>query len=153
MKSEYLEVLNKLFAETYNNIGKYEETVLSCSSKHNLSLNEFHIVECIGSGDEKGRTIGDIAQHMNVTLPTITVAVNKLEKKGYVTKARCEKDGRVVYITLTRMGMKMNAAHRYFHKHMVRTVGDKFNDEEMEILIRCMSTLNEIFIKEKDNEL
>ena len=143
---EYYNVLNKLFTETYNNIGKYEEGTLKNSASENLSLSEYHMIECIGSGDsESGRTIGDIAQCMNVTLPTVTVAINKLDKKGYVTKNKSASDGRVVYIKLTRQGKKMNAAHRYFHKHMVRVVGNQFNDEELRILIKCMGIINDMF--------
>ena len=146
-------MLNKLFTETYNNIGKYEEKMLKDAANQNLSLNEFHMIECIGLRDEEeGRTIGDIAQCMNVTLPSITVAVNKLEKKGYVTKNKSISDGRVVYIKLTRQGQKMNSAHRYFHKHMVRVVGDQFNDDELETLIRCMSIINDMFKTMGDND-
>lgn len=152
---EHYNVLNKLFTETYNNIGQYEESTLKKAASDNLSLNEYHIIEFIGScEDEWGRTIGDIAQYMNVTFPTVTVAIKKLETKGYITKNKSESDGRVVYIRLTRQGLKMNAAHRYFHKHMVRIVGDQFNDEELKILIKCMNIINNMFrtMGEKDNE-
>ena len=149
---QYYNVLNKLFTETYNNIGKYEESTLKNSASDNLSLGEYHMIECIGSVDsENGRTIGDIAQCMNVTLPSVTVAINKLEKKGYVTKNKSASDGRVVYIKLTRQGKKMDAAHRYFHKNMVRVVGNQFNDEELEILIKCMGVINDIFKTMGDN--
>ena len=149
---ESYNVLNKLFTETYNNIGKYEESTLKNAASNNLSLNEYHIIECIGLGNsDDGRTIGDIAQCMNVTLPTITVAINKLESKGYVTKNKSVSDGRVVYIRLTRQGIKMAAAHRYFHKHMVRIVGNQFDGDELKILIKCMSAINEMFKTMGDN--
>ena len=143
---EHYNTLNKLFTETYNSIGKYEENTLKNAASNNLSLNEYHIIECIGLGtSEDGRTIGDIAQCMNVTLPTVTVAINKLEGKGYVTKNKSLADGRVVYIRLTRQGKKMAAAHRYFHKHMVRIVGNQFSGEELKILIKCMTAINDMF--------
>lgn len=146
-------MLNKLFTATYNNIGKYEEATLKNAANNDLSLSEYHFIECIGlCSGEDGRTIGDIAQYMDVTLPTVTVAINKLEKKGYVTKNKSESDGRVVNIKLTRQGQKMNAAHRYFHKHMVRVVGNHFNDEELKILIRCMSIINDMFKTMGDND-
>jgi DNA-binding MarR family transcriptional regulator len=157
VKNEHTTVLNTLFAETYNNIGRYEETVLKNASKHNLSLNEFNIIECIGKYDGKddlssanqknknGITISEIAQYMGVSIPTITVAIQKLEAKGYVTRNRTVDDGRFVYVALTRQGQKMNAAHKYFHKHMVRIVGDQFDDNELDILIRCMKTINNAF--------
>jgi DNA-binding MarR family transcriptional regulator len=71
--------------------------------------------------------------------------VNKLVKKGYVTKTRSEKDARVAIIELTREGRKMNRLHRYFHEQMILAVEDEFSDEEMEILIRCLRKLNGFF--------
>ena len=145
MKAQHSGVLYTLFTETYNSIGRYENAALKSASRNVLSPSEFHIIECIGEGGGQGRTIGEIARRLEVTHPTVTVAVNKLEKKGCVTKTRCEKDGRAVYITLTRNGEKMNAAHKYFHRKMVRMISEQFNDQEMEILIRCMGTINELF--------
>ena len=85
---------------------------------------------------------GEIAEALDVTVPTVTVCVNKLVKKGYVTKTRSEKDARVAIIELTREGRKMNRLHRYFHEQMILAVEDEFSDEEMEILIRCLRKLN-----------
>jgi DNA-binding MarR family transcriptional regulator len=89
--------------------------------------------------------VGEIAEALDVTVPTVTVCVNKLVKKGYVTKTRSEKDARVAIIELTREGRKMNRLHRYFHEQMLLTVKDEFTDEEMEILIRCLRKLNGFF--------
>jgi DNA-binding MarR family transcriptional regulator len=89
--------------------------------------------------------VGEIAEALGVTVPTVTVCVNKLVKKGYVTKTRSEKDARVAIIELTREGRKMNRLHRFFHEQMILSVEDEFTDEEMEILLRCLRKLNSFF--------
>jgi DNA-binding MarR family transcriptional regulator len=122
-----------------------EEKSLKHVGGGDLSIAEFHTLECIGDGQDNRRTVGEIAEALDVTVPTVTVCVNKLVKKGYVTKTRSEKDARVAIIELTREGRKMNRLHRYFHEQMLLTVKDEFTDEEMEILIRCLRKLNGFF--------
>lgn len=72
-------------------------------------------------GAESGgliRPSAGIAQALDITLPTVTVAVKRLEKKGYVVKRRDEYDGGVQRVELTPRGRKMDAAHKYFHQIM-----------------------------------
>jgi DNA-binding MarR family transcriptional regulator len=71
--------------------------------------------------------------------------VNKLVKKGYVTKTRSEKDARVAIIELTREGRKMNRLHRFFHEQMILTVEEEFSEEELECLLRCVRKLRGFF--------
>ena len=140
-----LDELNTLLVDTYESVLRVEEKSLKHVGGGNLSIAEFHTLECIGDGQDNCRTVGEIAEALDVTVPTVTVCVNKLVKKGYVTKTRSEKDARVAIIELTREGRKMNRLHRYFHEQMLLTVKDEFTDEEMEILIRCLRKLNGFF--------
>ena len=89
--------------------------------------------------------MGEIAEALNVTVPTVTVCVNKLVKKGYVTKTRSEKDARVAIVELTREGRKMNRLHRYFHEQMLYAIEEEFSEEEMDYLLRCIRKLNTFF--------
>ena len=140
-----LDELNTLLVDTFDSVLRVEEKRLKHVGGGNLSIAEFHTLECIGDGQDNRRTVGEIAEALDVTVPTVTVCVNKLVKKGYVTKTRSEKDARVAIIELTREGRKMNRLHRYFHEQMLLTVKDEFTDEEMEILIRCLRKLNGFF--------
>ena len=88
---------------------------------------------------------GEIAEALDVTVPTVTVCVNKLVKKGYVTKTRSEKDARVAIIELTREGRKMNRLHRFFHEQMILSVEEEFSEEELECLLRCVRKLRGFF--------
>ena len=90
--------LNALMVETYRSILKVEEGMLRQQSQMDLSIGEMHMIEAIAKEKEKGRTITDIAQDQSLSLPTVTVAINKLARKGYVEKNRVDKVGRVVYV-------------------------------------------------------
>ncbi|URN86111.1 MarR family transcriptional regulator [Acetobacterium wieringae] len=79
--------LNAVLVDTFNNILKFEEDLLKQSTNIDLSINEMHLIEHVGKNTNDGRTISDLAQSLNITLPSVTVAINKLAKKGYVKKA------------------------------------------------------------------
>ena len=89
--------------------------------------------------------MGEIAEALGVTVPTVTVCVNKLVKKGYVTKNRSERDARIAIIELTPEGKKMNRLHRFFHEQMLLSIRGEFNDEELDCLLRCVKRLNTFF--------
>ena len=140
-----LEELNTLLVDTFDTVLRVEEKSLKQVGNGELSIAEFHTLECISSGEDQSRTVGEIAEALRVTVPTVTVCVNKLVKKGYVTKTRSEKDARIAIITLTPEGKKMNRLHRFFHEQMVLSIRHEFNDEEMDCLLRCIRKLNEFF--------
>ncbi len=146
MDYDFTAELNELLVDTYNTINKVEENALRQIGVGKLSISEFHILESVGT-DNTGKTIGEIASSLSVTLPTITVAINKLESKGYVCRNKSQDDGRRVYITLTKLGRRMNAAHRYFHENMVCELCRGYSESELKMLIDCLYKLNSYFKK------
>ena len=140
-----LQELNTLFVDTFDAILRVEEQSLRRVGGGKLSISEFHTLECIGEGEDNRRAVGEIAEALNVTVPTVTVCVNRLVKKGYVTKTRSERDARVTIVELTREGRKMNRLHRYFHEQMLNAIGEEFSEEEMDYLVRCIRKLNTFF--------
>lgn len=143
-----LEELNTLFVDTFDAILQVEEKNLKRVGDGNLSISEFHTLECIGKGEDCRRAVGEIAEALGVTVPTVTVCVGKLVKKGYVTKSRSEKDARITMVELTREGRRMNRLHRFFHEQMVLAVSHEFDDQELDCLLRCIRKLN-VFFEDK----
>ena len=139
--------LDGLLIDAFNLITKVEQAALRAAHKNNLSISEYHMLESVGRGGEKGRTINEIASDLSVTSATVTVGINKLVEKRFVEKTKCDEDGRVVYVKLTREGKKFDAGHRLFHRNMVRAVSNVFDDSELDILNRCFESLNDYFKK------
>ena len=144
------EKLNELLVGVYRQIDKIEEESLKAVGPSNLSISELHLLEAVGKDRKNGRTISDIAQDQDITLPSVTAAVNKLTRKGYVEKIKAEHDGRVVYVRLTRMGRKVDAGHRYFHQNMVRSLSKDMTDEDKKLLINAMENLTQFFYRKLD---
>ena len=143
--------LSAIIADTYSEIKIIEEKGLRRLGRGKLSIVEFHLLECINRGRSGMRTMGEIAEAMAVTLPTVTVAVNRLERKGYVTKERLDDDRRVIMVTLTDDGRRMDRLHTYFHEQMVFSIREEFTGEEMEYIYRLAGRLN-LFFREKNGK-
>lgn len=137
--------LNRLLVMAYRRINKLEEGILHSFSGRDLSISEMHLLEAVGERKGEGIPLFELAQRMDLSAPTVTVAISKLAKKGFVDKRKSEKDKRSVIVELTRMGKKMNAAHRYFHEQMVRDIDKLLTPEEREGMRRGMEQLNRFF--------
>ena len=134
--------LNELLVSTYREITRIEELVLRSLSHSTLSISELHMLDVVG---RNGCTVTDIAQSMGISMPSATIAVKKLEKKGYITKEKDTSDARKVVIRLTTEGRKAEAMHRWFHRQMVRNVENAVAAEEREMLLRVIRGMNEFF--------
>lgn len=142
------EQLNEVIVDTYRAILRVEENILKRSDQTDLSISEIHMLEAVGKGKDRRRTISELAEVLNITLPSVTVAINKLMKKGYVEKVRGEEDGRIVYVSLTRQGRRIDSAHRYFHESMVRSIIRDMTESEMQALYKGVMKLD-AFLKEQ----
>ncbi|MDD2217876.1 MAG: MarR family transcriptional regulator [Eubacteriales bacterium] len=139
----FAERLNELIVDTFNSIGKMEQQTIRRFTKINLSISEIHLIGAAAKGAEKGRTISDLATELEITLPSVTVAINKLIKKGYAEKFKSESDGRVVFVKLTAKGRKVNSGHEYFHRNLTRNLSTQLTEEEKQVMIKGISKLKE----------
>ena len=142
---EYQEELLELFLDLHEKLVLTTEAALQDGRFKNLSRNDLKTLKAIGLHGEK--TMGETAQELRITLGTLTVAINKLVKKGYVKKEKSNTDGRVVYVRLTDKGLRIDKIHQYFHVKMVKDISKEMTDEEKEVLIHGMEKLNGFFRK------
>ena len=145
MQKGMFQEFNQLLVEIFRNILSLEEQTLR-TTQLDLSIGELHILETIGQHarkEKEGCSISQIALDQEITLPSVTVAVKKLEKKGFVKKLRSAEDARVVRVTLTRAGRRADAAHRYFHEQMVRSLLREVSDAQVPMLLGALKNLNQ----------
>ena len=138
--------LNELLIQTFRDILKVEELILRRSAPR-LSVAEVHLVEAVRKGKDRVLTVTEIASELQIAVPSATVAVNKMVKKGYITKEKSSEDGRVVNIRLTREGEKIFRLHRYIHLKMVRAAAQELTEEEKDTLLVGVRHLDEFFKK------
>lgn len=139
--------LNDLLVKTFWSVLKVEEQMLKADQSLNLSINELHLIESVGKADERGKTISEIALDLGIAKPSVTVSINKLLEKEYVNKRKDPADGRLVYVTLTESGNKVNHVHSYFHIQMVREISKALDETEKDVLMHSLNKLNAFFQK------
>jgi DNA-binding MarR family transcriptional regulator len=139
-------VLNELLVQLFNNIIEIEENTLKNGNLSDLSVTELHTIGAISMYQE--RTMTEVAQDLRITVGTLTTAINKLIKKGYVERKRIEEDRRVVLVHLTKRGKLAYRLHEKFHNDMINDTINGVSEKEEEVLISSLERLN-IFFKGK----
>ena len=82
IQNEARDVLNTLLVDLFNDILKIEASVLKEGEFNDLSVTEMHIIEAIGLDREM--TMTEVARDLEITVGTLTTAINRLIKKEYV---------------------------------------------------------------------
>ena len=142
-RSESESVLNKLLVQLFRDILDIEEKWLQNSEFSDLSVTEIHVIEAISL--DKERTMSEVAYDLSITVGTLTTAINKLVKKGYVDRRRIEEDRRVVLVMLTDKGKEVFKYHEEFHNDMVKCTIDSFSKEEEIVLVSALKRVSEFF--------
>lgn len=137
------QVLNELLVRYFNDILQIEEKVLKQGPFSDLYVTETHIIDAIGL--HKKRTMTEVANDLKITVGTLTTAINKLIKKGYVERTRIEQDRRLVLIGLTDKGKKAYKAHEAFHQEMINTMLNQFTKEEEKVIVSAVKKLSTFF--------
>ena len=145
MAQNSIRLVNELLVEIFNDILTIQKAAISEGPFKDLSLTEMHTIEAIGHGVQ---TMTDVADKLDITVGTLTTAINRLVIKGYVERNRSEEDRRVVEIGLTRDGRLAYKLHEAFHREMVKNMLEGLSIEGNEVLIQSLSNLNNFF-KEK----
>lgn len=133
-------LLSELLINLFTNVMDAEAKAVITEEFKDITNNDLHIMEAIGI--EEPRKMSDIARKLNVTAGTLTTNINSLEDKGYIVRERSNQDKRVVCVILTEKGRKAFFHHRDYHKRMIRTIVKDLKEDEKEVLIRCLRTLN-----------
>ena len=113
----HYEAINDVLVNLFNEILDLEERALITPEYKNISVNDMHIIDAVGIREQKN--MSTVAKALNVTVGTLTIAVNNLVKKGYIQRMRSQEDRRVVLISLTETGEKAYHHHKDFHLFQV----------------------------------
>ena len=126
-----------LLLDIYDKILVTEEKALNKGLFKDLSIAEMHTLE--GIGLYGNRTMSETAATLGITTGTLTVAIDRLVRKGYVERHRDSADRRVVRILLTKKGKLAYRMHGKFHTLLVDRLVSPLDDEQRQILLRTLS--------------
>jgi DNA-binding MarR family transcriptional regulator len=144
----YRHAVNELLVDIFNDILKVEHKAIESFAGNSLTMSEMHILEVIGNNPDQ--KMSAIARKLKITLPTLTVSVQRLEEKGYITRNRSGADRRKVSASLTERGQKAYDDHAAFHAGMVDSLFESLNIDKMPVLMDSMALLRDFFKQQAD---
>lgn len=135
--------INDILVNLINEIWRLEEKAIITEEFKDISNSDMHVIEAIGVGE--GGNMSSIAKKLNVTVGTLTTAMNSLVNKKYVERKRSEKDRRVVYVKLTEKGVLAYRHHENYHRQMTQAILDKLSEDEIPVLMKTLDGLSGFF--------
>ena len=139
--NEKLNEINRLLVEVYDDVNRIEEFSIKQGAFSDISITEIHTIEAVGLYGSK--TMSEIASQLEITMGTLTIAIDQLIKKGYVERRRSDTDRRIVNVCLTKRGKLAYRIHEKFHMDMVKAIMSDFSHEEEEVLLVALKKLNQ----------
>ena len=141
--SDVYATINYVLVNLINEIWEVEGKAIITDEFKDITNNDMHVIEAIGLGD--GSNMSSVARKLNITVGSLTTAINHLVKKNYVERHRSEEDRRVVFIKLTEKGVAAYEHHADYHRQMTSAVMEKLTDEEVPVLVKTLDALSDFF--------
>ena len=105
-----------------------------------INATEFSVMEVLYSKGEK--SIQEIRDRILLASGSATYVVDNLEKKGYVNRKISQKDKRVTYIKLTKVGKDLMDDIFPIHKINTKKIFDDLTKEELDTLKEILKKIN-----------
>ena len=120
--------VNLMIEEFYKVFYEIEELMLKQGIKC-LTTTELHVIEAVGNDE---LTMNELSDKLGITMGTATVAVNKLNDKGFIKRERSSDDRRKVFVTLSIKGLEALKYHDLFHKTIIAKITKDLSNGELE---------------------
>jgi DNA-binding MarR family transcriptional regulator len=128
-------------------IDLYSQIYFACHTRHvhdpdsgtKVSARQASILSHLDSVDPT--PISQLATHMGVTVSTMSIAIDRLERQGYVTRTRAEADARVRHVRLTSAGERLRAAQKVLDPKLVRAMLSRLSADDRRDALRGLELL------------
>lgn len=116
--------------------------------KYDMKPGQFGILFVL---DKRGScSQRELAKSIGVTPPSMTVAIQKLEKRGYIRKQQDENDQRISRIKITNAGKQCVEEARKVLEHMEQTLVKNMSLEEALLLKRLLIQMRDNILDSKE---
>jgi DNA-binding MarR family transcriptional regulator len=114
----------------------YPRIYFACHTRHvrdpqSQRLLSRHQASILDHLDElEPTTVMDLAGHMGVTPGTMSLAIDRLERKGYVVRLKDAKDRRRVHVRLTSAGVRVRESNSVLDPNRVEALAARLTADE-----------------------
>jgi DNA-binding MarR family transcriptional regulator len=135
LEKKLVDMVDKLSAL----ISEIEEKVLNSGELSKLTSRQLTYIETIRK--DSLITPSEIAQKLNISKPTVSVAINKLLREGYFQRVSDEKDKRKMLLKLSEKGLRISKRHEQAHKLIAQSIRASLTREEISAFIEIVSKI------------
>lgn len=120
-------------------MGELESKAFEQEGFSEITMRQMYYLETIG---RLGRpTFGDLAEHLQVTPPSVSGITKKLIRLGYVSKEQSPEDGRVYNLLLTETGRRFNQLHGEVHQVLAQRIIQNLTAQEIDELADLLAKI------------
>jgi len=125
----------------------YPRIYFACHTRHvrdpqSQRLLSRHQASILDHLDEvEPTTVMDLAGHMGVTSATMSLSIDRLERKGYVVRLKDAKDRRRVHVRLTTAGVRVREASSVLDPSRVEALVSRLSEQERTRAIEGLALL------------
>jgi DNA-binding MarR family transcriptional regulator len=125
----------------------YPRIYFACHQRHvkdplTQRLLSRHQASVLDHLDEQDAvTLNGLARHMGVTAGTMSLTIDRLERKGYVARLRDTADRRRVNVRLTAAGVRVRDASSVLDPALVESLMQRLETTDREAAIRGLTLL------------
>ncbi|MEK6325529.1 MAG: MarR family transcriptional regulator [Acidobacteriota bacterium] len=136
----------------------YPRIFHACHSRHvrdpktreAVSTNQTRVLDHLD--DVEPTSLMGLARHMGVSASTMSLTVDRLVRRGYVTRSRDAADRRVVNLRLTASGARLRDAQSVLDPIRVKTMISRLSTDERHDAVRGLGLLARAANEEMHNK-
>ena len=128
-------------------MSSYPRIYFACHTRHvrdpdSTGLLSRHQASVLDHLDEiDPTTVNALARHMGVTAGTMSLAIDRLERKGYVVRLRDSADRRRVHVRLTSAGVRIREATSVLDPSRVEALLARMSHADRDAAVRGLALL------------
>ena len=117
---------------------------MRAQQQHDLSVPQFRTLAFLSR--HPGSSLSAAAEHIGLTLPTMSVLVEGLVQRGLVVREPDARDRRRVLLTLTTTGQALHRQAQDGAADWLAGLLEPLNEQERESIVQALAVLRPLFI-------
>ena len=115
---------------------------------HNVTVSMWFPLRILW--EEEGITQNEIQQRLGLAQPTLTIALERLQRRGLIVRERSESDRRKICVRLTREGANLKKEILHYADEVQAIATKNVSSEELDMLYRIFAKMRESLELERE---
>jgi len=132
------------FRNLLRNMGLIRQVMDPYFARHGISGPQWGVLRCLLRAEEDGLSglrLSEIGERMLIRAPSVTGAIDRLERQGLVARVADPKDLRARRVQLTATGRALHARVLAGHSQQIEALMAGLNTEEQATFARLLDQL------------